>query len=164
MIVVVILNGKGYEMIIVCDDVVLSEICEILVKNKIGVVVVCDVNMGIKGIVLECDIVWVIGIKGMFVFNQLVFSVMIKDVVICIEDNSVNEVMVWMIQGWFCYMLVVKDGKLIGVIFIGDVVKYKIVQVEFEVEQMCSYIIMIQSLYEMVVCLLVFDVILLDGI
>lgn len=142
MTVAAILNGKGHETITARDDAALSEICETLAKMKIGAVVVCDADMGIKGIVSERDIVRVIGTKGTSALNQPVSSVMTKDVVTCTEENSVNEVMARMTQGRFRHMPVVKDGKLTGVISIGDVVKHKIAQVELEAEQMRSYITM----------------------
>ncbi|MBO6928525.1 MAG: CBS domain-containing protein, partial [Roseibium sp.] len=88
------------------------------------------------------DIVRVIGKQGPGALNLSVSNVMTKDVVTCAEENSVNEVMAKMTQGRFRHMPVVKDGKLTGVISIGDVVKFKIAQVELEAEQMRSYISM----------------------
>lgn len=140
--VAAILKGKGHETITASEDALLSDLCEILAKKKIGAIVVCDGDKGIKGIVSERDIVRVIGTQGPEALNQPVSGVMTKDVVTCSEENSVNEVMARMTQGRFRHMPVVKDGKLTGVISIGDVVKQKIAQVEQEAEQMRSYITM----------------------
>lgn len=142
MTVGAILKGKGHETITARDDAALSEICEILATHRIGAVVVCDGANAIKGIVSERDIVRVIGTEGADALHLPVSDVMTKDVVTCSEDNSVNEVMARMTQGRFRHMPVVKDGKLAGVISIGDVVKHKIAQVELEAEQMRSYISM----------------------
>ncbi|WP_415716363.1 CBS domain-containing protein [Roseibium sp.] len=142
MTVAAILSGKGHETITASDSATLGEICETLAKHKIGAVVVCDGNLAIEGIVSERDIVRVIGKQGPGALNLSVSNVMTKEVVTCAEENSVNEVMAKMTQGRFRHMPVVKDGKLTGVISIGDVVKFKIAQVELEAEQMRSYISM----------------------
>ncbi|GAA0772436.1 CBS domain-containing protein [Roseibium denhamense] len=140
MTVAAILSGKGHETITAHKDSPLIEICETLAKHKIGAVVVCNGDMEIEGIVSERDIVRVLGTQGSSALNSPVSSVMTKEVVTCSEENSVNEVMARMTQGRFRHVPVVKDGKLTGVISIGDVVKHKIAQVELEAEQMRSYI------------------------
>ena len=142
MTVAAILSGKGHETITARSDALLGDICETLAKNKIGAVVVCSGDNSIEGIISERDIVRVVGTQGASALNLPVSSVMTKEVVTCSEDNSVNEVMARMTQGRFRHMPVVKDGKLTGVISIGDVVKFKIAQVELEAEQMRSYISM----------------------
>lgn len=142
MTVAAILSGKGHDTITASSDALLSEICETLANKKIGAIVVCSGDNSIEGIISERDIVRVIGKQGASALSLPVSNVMTKDVVTCDEENSVNEVMARMTQGRFRHMPVVKDGKLTGVISIGDVVKFKIAQVELEAEQMRSYISM----------------------
>ncbi|MBG6158167.1 CBS domain-containing protein [Labrenzia sp. EL_159] len=142
MTVAAILSEKGHDTITASSDALLSDICETLAKHKIGAVVVCSRDKAIEGIVSERDIVRVIGTQGPSALKLPVTSVMTKEVVTCNEGNSVNEVMARMTQGRFRHMPVVKDGKLTGVISIGDVVKHKIAQVELEAEQMRNYISM----------------------
>lgn len=142
MTVAAILSGKGHETITAQSDALLSEICETLAKHKIGAVVVCNGDKEIEGIISERDIVRVIGTQGPSALQLPVSGIMTKNVVTCTEDNNINEVMARMTQGRFRHMPVVKDGKLTGVISIGDVVKFKIAQVELEAEQMRSYITM----------------------
>ncbi|WP_428641056.1 CBS domain-containing protein [Roseibium sp.] len=142
MTVAAILSGKGHDTITARSDVPLSEVCETLASKKIGAVVVTDGEDGIEGIISERDIVRVIGTQGASALQLPVSSVMTKDVVTCTEHNNINEVMALMTQRRFRHMPVVKDGKLAGLISIGDVVKFKIAQVELEAEQMRSYITM----------------------
>lgn len=142
MTVAAILSGKGHDIITARSDALLSEICETLAKHKIGAVVVSDDEGVVNGIVSERDIVRVIGTQGVSALKTPVSSVMTKTVVTCTEENNINEVMAQMTQGKFRHMPVLKDGKLTGVISIGDVVKFKIAQVELEAEQMRSYITM----------------------
>lgn len=142
MTVAAILSGKGHEIITARSDALLSEICETLAKHKIGAVVVSDEDGTVDGIVSERDIVRVVGTQGVSALKLPVSNVMTKSVVTCTEENNINEVMARMTQGRFRHMPVLKDGKLSGVISIGDVVKFKIAQVELEAEQMRSYITM----------------------
>ncbi|GAB2183123.1 CBS domain-containing protein [Roseibium sp. LAB1] len=142
MTVAAILSGKGHDIITARSDALLSEICETLAKHKIGAVVVSDEDGTVDGIVSERDIVRVVGTQGVSALKLPVSNVMTKSVVTCTEENNINEVMARMTQGRFRHMPVLKDGKLSGVISIGDVVKFKIAQVELEAEQMRSYITM----------------------
>ena len=142
MTVAAILSGKGHETITAQSSALLGEICETLAKHKIGAVVVCNGDNEIEGIISERDIVRVIGTQGPSALQLPVSGIMTKNVVTCTEENNINEVMARMTQGRFRHMPVVKDGKLTGVISIGDVVKFKIAQVELEAEQMRSYITM----------------------
>ncbi len=142
MTVAAILSGKGHDIITARSDALLSEICETLAKHKIGAVVVSDKEGAVDGIVSERDIVRVVGTQGVSALKTPVSGVMTKNVVTCSEENNINEVMARMTQGRFRHMPVVKDGKLTGVISIGDVVKFEIAQVELEAEQMRSYITM----------------------
>lgn len=142
MSVAAILNGKGHDIITAREDALVSEVAETLAKNKIGAVVVCDGEKHIRGIVSERDVVRVVGTQGVAALDLPVSNIMTKEVMTCTEANSVNEVMARMTQGRFRHMPVVTDGKLAGVISIGDVVKHKIAQVEQEAEQMRSYITM----------------------
>lgn len=142
MSVAAILNGKGHEIITAQENALVSEIAETLAKNKIGAVVVCDGEKHIRGIVSERDVVRVVGTEGVSALELPISDIMTREVMTCSEADSANEVMARMNQGRFRHMPVVKDGKLAGVISIGDVVKFKIAQVEQEAEQMRSYITM----------------------
>lgn len=142
MTVAAILSGKGHDIITARSDALLAEICETLAKNKIGAVVVSDSDGQVDGIISERDVVRVVGTQGASALQLPVSNVMTRNVVTCSEENNINEVMARMTQGRFRHMPVLKDGKLSGVISIGDVVKFKIAQIELEAEQMRSYITM----------------------
>ncbi len=142
MTVAAILSGKGHDTITARSDVLLGEICETLAKKKIGAVVITNAQDGIEGIISERDIVRVLGLQGASALQLPVSSVMTKEVVTCSEHNNIGEVMALMTQRRFRHLPVVKDGKLAGLISIGDAVKFKIAQVELEAEQMRNYITM----------------------
>lgn len=142
MTVAAILKGKGRDVFAERGDTPLAEVCKVLGKHKIGAILVTDAKGGIEGILSERDIVRAVGEMGSAALTQPVSSVMTKTVVTCTEEDSINQVMAKMTSGRFRHVPVVKDGKVAGVISIGDVVKHKIAQVEQEAEQMRTYITM----------------------
>lgn len=142
MTVASILSTKGHDVITERSGTVLSEICKTLAQHKIGAIVIADDAGHIEGIISERDIVKAVGTEGIGALERPVSEVMTKSVVTCAATDSINAVMAKMNAGRFRHVPVVEDGKVTGVISIGDVVKFKIAQVEMEAEQMRSYITM----------------------
>jgi CBS domain-containing protein len=135
-----ILSQKGRSVITARAEQSLSEICELLAANKIGAVVLTDPDMRIEGIVSERDIVRAIAQEGPGVLSTPASGQMSRNVITANEIDTVDTVMARMTQGRFRHMPVVRDGKLIGVVSIGDVVKRKIEHVEQEAADIRSYI------------------------
>ncbi|MEJ8475543.1 CBS domain-containing protein [Roseibium algae] len=142
MTVASILNGKGHDIISEKAQTPLSDICKVLAEKGIGAIIVTDGNGHIEGIISERDIVKSIGRNGPESLSLPVGDIMTRSVVTCTEADTINDVMSKMSQGRFRHVPVVKDGKVYGLISIGDVVKYRIAQVEQEAEHMRSYITM----------------------
>ncbi|WP_153768535.1 CBS domain-containing protein [Labrenzia sp. CE80] len=140
MTVAAILNGKGRDVIAEKSGTLLSGICKVLAEKGIGAILVTDDESRIEGIISERDVVKAIGRQGAGALDLPVGDVMTRSVVTCTENDSINDVMTKMSQGRFRHVPVVKDGKVAGLISIGDVVKYRIAQVEQEAEHMRSYI------------------------
>ena len=92
------------------------------------------------GIVSERDIVKAIGLNGVVVLDDLVSSIMTRDVVTCGESETINAVMTRMTRRRFRHLPVVEDGELVGIISIGDVVKARIEEVEHEADELRTYI------------------------
>ena len=67
-------------------------------------------------------------------------SAMTSKVKVCHEENTINEVMEIMTAGRFRHLPVERDGKLVGIISIGDVVKKRIEEVEHEAQEIRNYI------------------------
>lgn len=134
------LDAKGRDVMTVEPDRSLLEIAGILNDKKIGAVVVTGADGGISGIFTERDLVRSIAEKGPAVLEQPVKSSMTTNVQCCREETTVDELMGMMSAGRFRHVPVEKDGKLSGIISIGDVVKTRIREVELEAEQMKAYI------------------------
>ncbi len=134
------LDAKGRDVVTVAQDKTLLEVAGILHEKKIGAVVITGMEGRISGIFTERDLVRSIASKGPGVLDQPVKSAMTTTVTRCKEDNTVDELMGIMSAGRFRHVPVEKDGKLAGIISIGDVVKSRMREVELEAEQMKAYI------------------------
>jgi len=135
-----ILGQKDRRVITARAEQSLSEICELLAAHKIGAVVLTDPDTRIEGILSERDIVRAIAQEGAGVLSTPASGQMSRNVITASESDTVDAVMGRMSQGRFRHMPVVRDGKLIGVVSIGDIVKRKIEHAEREAAEIRAYI------------------------
>ena len=135
-----ILDQKGRDVVTVGPETTLQEAATILNENRIGAVVVVVMEGRIVGIFTERDVVSAIARKGVASLDQTVSSLMTSSVFRCREDATVNELMGVMTERRFRHVPVERDGKLVGIISIGDVVMQRIREVELETEQIIAYI------------------------
>jgi CBS domain-containing protein len=140
MTVKLILERKGYDVFSTTPETTLGDAIAILAKHKIGAIVVCDGNKAIKGILSERDVVRQIAAQGADALWKPISESMTMKVKVCSEKHTINQVMEIMTQGRFRHLPVEKDGRLHGIVSIGDVVKLRIEEVERESEDIRSYI------------------------
>jgi CBS domain-containing protein len=139
MTVRAILDSKGHQVQSVGPDAKLADAIKILSERRIGAALV--LNQGrIEGILSERDIVRVLGERGASVLEEPVSSVMTRKVVSCREKDTVSEIMETMTNGKFRHLPVVEDSKVVGLISIGDVVKWRVGEYEREQEALREYI------------------------
>ena len=135
-----ILDQKGRDVVTVSPDMGTGEAVRFLADNKIGAVVVTGAGGKIAGILSERDIVRAVASIGGDALGKPISSIMTSKVTTCGEDHTVNQVMELMTNGRFRHLPVEKDGTLIGIISIGDVVRRRIEDVEREAEEIKAYI------------------------
>lgn len=135
-----ILDEKGHDVVTIAPDTKLSEAIDLLVKNRIGAIVVTEGGGKILGILSERDVVRAVGEDGSEVLSNPVSGVMTTNVKVCDETHTVYQLMEIMTRGRFRHLPVEKDGVIDGIISIGDVVKKRIEQVEREAEEIRTYI------------------------
>jgi CBS domain-containing protein len=143
MTVARILAAKGRDVVRTEPHRTLAEAMEILMARNIGAIVVVDAYGPyghVLGILWERDIVHAIAKDGAAALNDAVSKYMATPVVTAHEDDSVDMVMEKMTVGRCRHLPVVADEKLIGIVSIGDVVKYKLDQLEHEHQALCEYI------------------------
>jgi len=140
MTVASILKTKGSETITLSETNTVEEAVSLLAEKKIGAVVVASSDGGVAGIFSERDIVRGLSEHGTDLLNRPVSELMTRNVVTCTSSHTIDNVMESMSQGRFRHVPVVDDGKLTGIISIGDIVKSKISQLENETSAMRDYI------------------------
>ena len=139
MTVRAILDSKGHHITGVEPDVKLSAAIKILAEKKIGAVLAMS-NDRIEGILSERDIVRALGERGARVLDEPVSAVMTRKVVSCRQADTVAAIMEMMTLGKFRHLPVVEDGKVVGLISIGDIVKWRVREFETEQEALRDYI------------------------
>lgn len=135
-----ILNLKGSDVLTIAPDKKLLEAIALLTKHRIGALVVTGSSREVVGIISERDIVRLLSNADNNRFENTVASAMTKEVKTCKPEDTIQRVMQVMTAGRFRHMPVVENGKLVGVISIGDVVKLRLEEMERESEHLKEYI------------------------
>ena len=139
MTVRAILDTKGHDIQSVEPQAKLSSAIKILGERKIGAVLVMSTGR-IEGILSERDIVRVLGERGAVVLDEPVSAVMTKKVISCKQSDTVAAIMEMMTLGKFRHLPVVEGDRVVGLISIGDIVKWRVREYEMEQEALRDYI------------------------
>ncbi|MCA0399736.1 MAG: CBS domain-containing protein [Proteobacteria bacterium] len=135
-----ILETKGRAVITVEPGHSLIEAGRLLAEHRIGAVVVCGPDRRVEGILSERDIVRAVAKGGGGALADKVADHMTTRVITCTAAMSMNQVMEIMTSGKFRHLPVVENGRLDGMISIGDVVKNRLAQLEYESQTLREYI------------------------
>jgi CBS domain-containing protein len=135
-----ILERKGRAVTTIKTGATIAEAAETLATAKIGAVVVSDDGQSIDGILSERDIVRVIGTDGPTALNRPVTTAMTADVITCKPEDRINVLMNMMTQRRIRHLPVAENGKMTGLISIGDVVKERMDEIEADAAAMRDYI------------------------
>ena len=135
-----VLNAKpSHEVVTIGPDAGVRELVAKLAEHNVGALIVSSDGTTLEGIVSERDVVRHLHNDGT-VINNTVAAIMTAVVETCDEDTNVDALMKIMTDRRIRHVPVVHDGTVIGVISIGDVVKHRIDQLEFERDQLDSYV------------------------
>ena len=134
-----ILKTKGHQILSVDPDAKLSVAVKTLAERRIGAVLVIQ-DQHMEGILSERDIVRVLGERGASVLDEPVSAVMTRKVVTCKETDTISAIMEMMTAGKFRHLPVVDGERVIGLISIGDVVKWRVGEYENERQALHEYI------------------------
>ena len=135
-----ILDRKGREVVTLAPQATIGEAAATLNEHRIGAIVVAGPDGTIAGIFTERDLVHAIARSGVKTLEQPVSSAMTATVRRCQEETKVNELMEMMTAGRFRHLPVDRDGKLAGIVSIGDVVKSRMSEIEQEAADIKAYI------------------------
>jgi CBS domain-containing protein len=135
-----ILRIKGRAVETVRPDATVMQVADRLDAHRIGALVVSADGTSVDGIVSERDIIRAIAREGAGILDRPVARIMIADVVTVTGDEDVSDVLEIMTDRRFRHLPVVEDGRLAGLVSIGDAVKHRIEEAEFEARTMRDYI------------------------
>jgi CBS domain-containing protein len=140
MTVSIILAGKGRDIVTVEPSASLAEAIKVLADKRIGAALILGADRRIAGIISERDIVRALAERGAAVLAETVSQTMTRKVETCNEGETVATIMERMTAGKFRHMPVVDQGRLVGLVSIGDVVKHRVHEMERESVAMRDYI------------------------
>jgi CBS domain-containing protein len=140
MLVAHILNEKGRDVVSIRPEATLQDAAAVLTRHRIGALIVRGEAGALMGIISERDIVRAVAELGQAGLAQQVSTRMTSNVAVCDESGTIAEIMETMTRFRFRHLPVVRDGKVCGIISIGDVVKSRIYETTCEAEALKEYI------------------------
>ena len=140
MTVKAILAVKGTEVLTIEPTTNLAAAAKVLAERKIGALVVTGPDRRVIGIVSERDIVQDLAAHGAESLDLPLTEVMTRKVMTCSASDTISSVMERMTAGKFRHLPVVEQGRLVGIISIGDVVKHRLHEMEHEQSVLREYI------------------------
>jgi CBS domain-containing protein len=139
MTVSIILAGKGREVVTIEPTASLAAAVALLAEKRIGAVLILGADRRITGILSERDIVRALAERGAAALD--VSSAMTRRVSTCHDNETVATIMERMTAGKFRHVPVVDQGRLVGIVSIGDVVKHRLHEMERDSAAMRDYIL-----------------------
>ncbi len=135
-----ILRDKGDNVVSLATSEPVTNGLALMAEKHIGAVLVTGQDGAIAGILSERDIVAAIHSHGEGIFRKTVGDLMTSKVVTCSPQDPIVAIMGMMTAKRFRHVPVLDDGKVVGLISIGDVVKCLIEETEAEAEALRKYI------------------------
>ncbi len=136
-----LLRGKGNSVISIGPDDTIASAVTLLRDHRIGALVVVDDQGALQGILSERDIVRKLADTPGQTLPQTVAENMTHDVITCAPEETLVTVLRRMTKGRFRHMPVVEDERLCGMVTIGDVVNFRLTELEHEALQLKQMIV-----------------------
>ncbi|HCE60293.1 MAG TPA: histidine kinase [Janibacter terrae] len=135
-----VLRTKGTDVVTVPPDSTVAELLGLLAEHHIGAVVVSSADGVVDGIVSERDVVRRLHDVGTQILDGPVSAIMTAEVHICGEHDDISDLETQMTERRIRHVPVVRDGRLVAIVSIGDVVKHRIRDLSAERDQLEAYI------------------------
>ena len=134
-----ILEQKGHEVLEIEADAPVLEAVKRMVEANVGSLLVRD-GGEVTGIVTERDYLRHVAAKGHAPSHSSVLEIMSSPLIVATRDTAVDKCMALMTDRRIRHVPVVDEGKVIGIVSIGDLVKFKSEQQTFEIQYLSDYI------------------------
>jgi CBS domain-containing protein len=141
MTVKAILSLKGGDVATIEPTASLATAAKVLADRRIGSLVVIDSANRLAGILSERDIVRALAERGAAALGERLDQAMTRGIVTCTEAMTVTEIMKRMTAGKFRHVPVVEFERLVGIVSIGDVVKYRLAVMQHEAQSLREYVL-----------------------
>lgn len=135
-----VIRRKGGLVVTIRSDATVKRLLEILEEHHIGAVVVSDDGATVAGIISERDVVRHLHTDGAGVLDQSVSTIMTSDVKTCTPEDGIEDLARTMTEHRFRHVPVLVDGRLAAIVSIGDIVKWRIDELQTERDQLVGYI------------------------
>ncbi|GIK96872.1 MAG: inosine-5-monophosphate dehydrogenase [Alphaproteobacteria bacterium] len=135
-----ILGNKGGTVVSIQPQATIAEACRLFAEHRIGAVLVMEDDR-VVGVFSERDTVRALAQHGGRALDIPLSEVMTRDVLTCSPEDSIDDIMGVMTARRVRHLPVVEEGRLIGIISIGDVVKYRLEQAALEVDSLREYVL-----------------------
>ena len=135
-----ILAAKGRNVVTIEPERTLAEAARLLDEKRIGAVVVSDADHAVLGIFSERDIVKAVARGGAAALDEPVSRHMTTKVITCTGRSAISELMEIMTAQKFRHVPIIEDGRLNGIVSIGDIVKHRLAEIEAEHQALREYI------------------------
>jgi CBS domain-containing protein len=135
-----ILRNKGNWVATIRPDATIADAVNMLHRERIGAIVVSEDGYSVDGILSERDVVNALADSGGALLSRRVDDIMTRNVVTCEPSDTVGELMAEMTSRRIRHFPVVAEGRLCGIVSIGDLVKNRLDEVEFEAQSLRSFI------------------------
>ena len=136
----VILERKGGEVVTTSASSTLLDVTHALKEHNIGALVVSSPDSPVQGVISERDVVRTLARLGPEALDCLVSDAMTGDVATCGMQTTADELMALMTQRRIRHVPVVDDGRLVGIVSIGDVVKTRHEELELQAQSLEEYV------------------------
>ena len=134
-----ILEEKGSDVLEIDADASVLEAVQLMVEKNVGSLLVTE-GGEITGIVTERDYLRRVTLEGRTDAETRIGEIMSSPLVVVTPETSVDESMAVMTDRRIRHLPVVEDGRVVGLVSIGDLVKYKSKQQTFEIQYLTNYI------------------------
>lgn len=139
MTIAAILSGKGQDVVTIDGDRTVEQAVTLLAERRIGAVPVLEDGQ-VAGIFSERDVIYCLARDGASALDRPVRDVMTMPAITVTRNESVFAALALMTRRRIRHLPVVEDGRLVGLVSIGDLVKYRIERIENEANAMREYI------------------------
>jgi CBS domain-containing protein len=135
-----VLKHKGYRVVTVAPLQSVASVVDLLTQNRIGAAPVTDADGRLVGIISERDVIRGLSEHREAALTMAAEQLMTREVMTCAPGSSIVELMEVMTNQRIRHLPVVQNGALAGIVSIGDVVKQRLAEAQFELDELRRYI------------------------